>query len=1036
MRYLGWVLVVPIVLCLASDSPSGQLEGRQGRTVDSERAAAVREAMLGIYVHGVTEELARAILTREDVPLLIDLLREPSFRRRDNAAAFLAMLDEGSATGDLLSFLVAPPVDVDVPEELRAMIVAPQALGRIAARGDMRALDALLAMTRDGGEGGPFLAGARRSRQVERVDDVLESALRGLALSGSDAGRRRLEEVARGSVRPRSSGREMGPAASRELDYFDTLHPGRHRRGPRAGGVTGSLSGAPGSSMAATAPPAPGNLMDTTGVTNASSLTYANHTAVSNKMNDARLDLVLRESELRAGREDFAADVMCCITVDRSGTAQTLTGAGLDVIDSSAELNAVLDNGVSRVKVVNAINFCGTPGTNILGCAWISGHGIALVRMSLITDEAVLWLHEYGHNVGLSHAGTNQYIMFSFLSSGAGGLTQAECNSYHNPTDGTSPPVTGVCADSDGDKIHDLADNCRFLVNPTQLDTDSDGQGDPCDGDADSDGVADASDCMPLDLNLWSTPGEAAALTLTHGGGGTILGWNPPAAPGGVPSSQRYDVLRAAGATAFNASPVCLESDAGPDTTATTSLPPATIWQGEGAGLNFRFGASISAAGNINNDAYDDIVVGSPGFNDGHDLEGRVEVRFGSAGGPGPLWSYDSNFEFATLGTSVSGGGDFDNDGFDDIIVGAPTIFVGGAAFAFYGSGSGLPPAPDWSAGGGEAGISFGSAVAVAGDVDNDNYDDVVVGAPQRTVGFTAEGGAFLYRGSATGLFATSWTPVGGAAGAQFGASIAAAGDVNNDGFADVIVGAPNAASGQAGEGLAYVFMGSPSGLGAAPDQTLQVNQISAAFGWSVASAGDVNNDGFADVIVGAKEYDVDQTNEGAAFLFYGSAAGIDPAIGPPLHGDKGNADYGISVSSAGDYNGDGYDDVVVGASTTNNGIARAGRAYLYLGSPFGPTPFQVIEGEQQDAEFGVAVARAGDTDGDLLDDFVAAAHLYDNGQTNEGFARVSAGGPGPDPLLGTIHYFLVRAQNACGAGPIGFSSSGSPISASDCTLE
>jgi len=1005
--------------------------------VGAERAVAVREAMLGLYVHGVTEDLARAILTRDDVPLLIDLLRDPSFPRRDNVAAFLAMLDEGSATADLLSFLVAPPVDVDVPEELRAMLVAPQALGRIAARGDMRALDALLAITRDGSEGGPFLAGAQRSGQVGRADDVLESALRGLALSGADEGRRRLEEIARGSVRPRSHGRDMGSAASRELDYFETLHPRRGRPGPRAGRVTGSD---PGSSIAATAPPATGNVMDTSSVTNGAALTYANHTAVPNKMNDARLDLVLRESELRAGREDFAADAMCCITVDRSGTAQTLTGAGLDVIDTDSELNAVLNNGISRVKVVNAINWCNGAGTNILGCAWIGATGMSLVRMTSINDEAVLWLHEYGHNVGLIHSGSAEYIMYAFLSSGANGITPTQCDFYHSPNDGSSPPVTGTCADSDGDKIHDLADNCRFLANPTQVDTDFDGQGDPCDGDADSDGVADASDCLPLDLNVWGVPGEATGLMLTHGLMGTILGWNPPAAPGGTPSSPRYDVLRAVGALSFNANPLCLESDGGPDTVATTSLPPTTLWSAEGAGFNFRYGASVSTAGNINNDAYDDIIVGSPGFNNGTDLEGRIEVRFGSAGGPGSLWSYDPDVDFATLGTSVSGGGDFDNDGFDDIIAGAPTFEVdpllGGAAFAFYGSASGLPSSPDWSAGGGASSMSFGSAVAVAGDVDNDNYDDVIVGAPNRTVGFTGEGGAFLYRGSASGLLATpaSWMPVGGASGVKFGASVASAGDVNNDGFDDVIVGAPNAASGQATEGLAYVYHGSPTGLSTSPDQTLQVDQIGAAFGWSVASAGDINNDGYNDVIVGAKEYDVDQLNEGAAFIFYGSAAGINPAIGAPLHGDKGNADYGISVSSTGDYNGDGYDDVVVGASTTNNGLTRAGRVYLYLGSHSGLVPFQVIEGAQADAELGSAVARGGDTDGDDLDDFVVASPLFDNGLSNKGLARVNAGTPGPDPPLGSIHYFLVRPQNACGTGPVGFTSSGSAISAPDCT--
>lgn len=1036
MKRLGWVAAVAVVLCFAPDSPSG----RQGRADDSERASVVKEAMLGIYVHGVTEELAaRLLLTRDDVPILASLLREPSFPRRDNVAAFLAMLDDGGATTDILSFMAEPPADVDVPEELRALIVAPQALGRIAARGDGRALDALLEITRDGGEGGRFLSGARRSRAVGRADDVLESALRGLALSGSSEGRRRLEDLARGLVRPRARGRDLAAAARRELDYFDELRSPQ-RRGARAS-AGAALDGGPSSFMAATAPPVPGNVLDPSGATNAAFLTYANHIAVSNKMNDTRLDPVLREAELRAGREDFPADTMCCLTIDRQGTAQDLNGAGLDVIDNGTELNAVLNDGISRVKVVNAINWCTTAGTNILGCAWIGAHGMSLVRMTSLQDEAVLWLHEYGHNTGLFHAGTSEYVMYGFLTTGANGLSEPECAAYHNPADGSSPPVTGTCADSDGDKIHDLADNCRFLVNPAQTDTDSDGQGDPCDGDADSDGVADVSDCSPLDLNAWAIPGQATDLNLTHTTA-TVLAWSPPAVPGGTATGLRYDVLRATGPASFSPSPLCVETDSGPDTVATTSLPPATIWSGEGAGVNFRFGASISNAGNINNDAYDDFIVGSPGFNNGSDLEGRVEVRFGSAGGPGgSLWTYDPDWDFAGLGASVGGGGDFDNDGFDDIIVGAPTFedssFTGGAVFAFYGSSSGLPSSPDWSVGGVATGISFGKAVAVVGDIDNDNFDDVIVGAPLLTVSFSSEGGVFLYRGSASGLSETpsAWAPTGGAASVQFGASVAGAGDVNNDGYADVIVGAPFGASGQSTEGLAYVYLGSASGLEASP-QVLQVNQIAANFGWSVASAGDVNKDNYDDVIVGAKEYDVDQTNEGAAFIFYGSPTGIDPTIGPPLHGDRQNADYGVSVSSAGDYNGDGYDDIVVGAAQTNNGLTRAGRVYLYLGSPLGPVHFQTIEGDQVDAELGGAVARAGDTNGDGLSDFATAAVLYDNGQLNEGLAKVNKGVPGPDPPVGTIHFFLVRAQNVCGLGPAGFSSSGSSIVASNCTLE
>ena len=1038
---------------------------------------------MGLYIHGVTEDLARGLLEPGDVPILIELLQEPSFPRRDNIVAFLAMLDDGSATKDLLAFMVDPPADVDVPEELRAHLGAPHALGYFAKRGDPRALEALLELTRHGGEGGAYLGGARRCSHTGLVDDVLESALRGLAISGKPVARQRLQAIARGTVAPRNRGRDLSRAASREMDLFDATGVPRRARGagvasrspadPREAATLdrlGTLDG-PGTydAAVATAPPLaesyvpqpdldrlfwPGIRPD---FTYATGITYANAIAVPDKMTDARLDQILRLGTELLGREDYPGDVACCVTMERSGSAWAFSG--YDVINSDGDGITDLTYQILphvRVKVINAINWCGGPIMNVLACGSVGTPGIIVVRVSDAFYEAFMWTHEYGHNTGLGHSFEDiknlMYGGYGYNVAGAGpGLSQSDCDFFKAPTCNCNssiwprsradilPVAIGICADGDGDKVHDLADNCPFEGNFTQEDAEFDGQGDLCDADDDNDAIGDQSDCRPFDLNVWALPGEATGLMLTQGPS-TTLAWNAPAIPGGTPSSPRYDVLRSGGAQGFSSSPVCLRSDAGPDTTATASILPATLWHGDGGGFRFRYGASVSTAGNINNDAYDDLVVGSPGFSDGSEQKGRVEVRLGSAGGPGFSWTYQPDFVYTALGTSVSGGGDFDNDGFDDIIVGAPTyddgiLVIGGAAFAFYGSSSGLPSSPDWSASGDAGGMFFGGAVAVAGDVDNDSYDDAIVGAPSHTVGFASEGGAFLYRGSATGLSATptSWVPVGGATGAQFGASVAAAGDVNNDGFADVIVGAPNAASGQAAEGLAYVFLGSAEGLGASP-QVLQVDQISAAFGCSVASAGDVNDDGYDDVIVGAKEYDVDQTNEGAAFVFFGSPGGIDPTVGTPLHGDRANADFGVSVSSARNFSDDEYDDLIVGAGTTNNGLTKAGRVYIYLGSEQGPMLFQTIEGDQEDGQMGSAVAGTGDTDGDGFSEVAAGAPNHDSRTANVGRLIVYSGVPGPDPPPGGIFYFLVRAENNCGAGPAGFDSSGSIISASGCS--
>jgi hypothetical protein len=159
---------------------------------------------------------------------------------------------------------------------------------------------------------------------------------------------------------------------------------------------------------------------------------------------------------------------------------------------------------------------------------------------------------------------------------------------------------------------------------------------------------------------------------------------------------------------------------------------------------------------------------------------------------------------------------------------------------------------------------------------------------------------------------------------AELGVRVAGAGDVNGDGYADVIVGAPFYDAGQNDEGAAFVFLGSASGIasggpGAAAAQ-LEADQGKARLGWSVAGAGDVNGDGYADVIVGAVLYDAGQgLGEGAAFVFHGSASGIasgNPATSAAqIEAAQGGAFLGSSVAGAGDVNGDGYADVIVGAT-------------------------------------------------------------------------------------------------------------------------
>ena len=150
--------------------------------------------------------------------------------------------------------------------------------------------------------------------------------------------------------------------------------------------------------------------------------------------------------------------------------------------------------------------------------------------------------------------------------------------------------------------------------------------------------------------------------------------------------------------------------------------------------------------------------------------------------------------------------------------------------------------------------------------------------------------------------------------GARFGRSVGTAGDVNGDGFADIIVGAEQYDNGQTDEGRVYVFLGSKTGLNSTADWTAESDQAEALFGKLVRTAGDVNGDGYADVIVGAPFFDGGQTDEGRAYLYLGSAMGLNATADWTAEGNQTEARFGTSAGTAGDVNGDGYSDVIIGA--------------------------------------------------------------------------------------------------------------------------
>lgn len=459
-------------------------------------------------------------------------------------------------------------------------------------------------------------------------------------------------------------------------------------------------------------------------------------------------------------------------------------------------------------------------------------------------------------------------------------------------------------------------------------------------------------------------------------------------------------------------------------------------------GPNYQGEMVVGGAGDVNGDGFDDFAIGAPagGEKEPGSAGGKAHLFFGTAtptwGDETPLDQADVTWEGADnddLGFNIIGPGDWNGDGFDDLVIAAPQTAQGtgqaGRVYIVFGRPSGWPAPGPIADDSGVIEVSaeipngkFGTGLAAVGDVNNDGLPDFAVGAP---LGNGNPGKTFLFFGRTDAIVALPATDASVVTlspdcatcfGSVSATSLAGIGDVNDDGIDDFAIGAPQARPDDGDPlGRVYVVHGrdtwnSHIDLEAGPTlgaATIIVGTIPSGELGVGLTGGDLTGDGISDLLVGAPHNDDNPFDKGRFYVFAGSAAGWDAVI------DADDADFKLEGTSAlesvgytpalGDFDGDGDLDLALGcpeAAGLNDPLARSGRLYLINDPPSAwssedpqDVMLSVWEGNEYPQWVGESVSVAGDINGDGYDDILVGANKSSIGASRAGATYLLLGG-------------------------------------------